>query len=106
MRRSETSRRSSEETSSSDTVPLSTPSPSRIQSSGKRAEPRRLTAEDVTGFIDSAKKLHAQRKPSAVMAEIEREHPVRVAGLRSAYKWLQKQLKKKGINPEEARWML
>lgn len=74
--------------------------------SGEPGTPRHPTEEEYMGWFEAA----AQRKPTvsfqAAIKKIEISNPYRLWRLKRDFKWLQRQFKKAGIDPEEARWFL
>jgi hypothetical protein len=62
-----------------------------------------LTPEDISAFIKAA--TERTEKP-AIIRKLEADHPVRMAGLRSGFRWFQRQIVRAGYSKEDARWML
>ena len=68
--------------------------------------PRRLREEDVVGFYEAA---HSQRGPmnrEQIIAALEKKNSYRMWRLRHDYKWVRRQMKKMGLNPDDARELL
>lgn len=76
----------------------------------KPTVPRPLTLEDRAGWADAQDRGHKiSRKPEtleAVRKLIKHRNPVRWMQLQRDYKWVQKEMKKLGLNPEDARYIL
>lgn len=74
-----------------------------VSVSGLRVKRRMTPAE-----LDSTLNYDAAPSPRQgwVRKRIEQEHPYRYAALQREYRWLQRRLKKMGLNPEDARWLL
>lgn len=72
-------------------------------------EPRRLTVQDLTAFQDAQDERFSKRelrRIEDVRAEISKVNPVKFWQMRRDFKWLQRQMKKLGLNPEDARYIL
>lgn len=69
------------------------------------ADPRSLTHEDVEGWNEKASNRTPPKTRAAIIASISRSNPMRYARLRRDYRWLQKQARKHGLSPEDARWL-
>lgn len=69
--------------------------------------PRDLTDEDFVDWDISIqnRKPTLQNKEHAIQA-IRRMNPYKWAEYKRNYKWVQKQMKKLGLNPEDIRWLL
>jgi len=66
--------------------------------------PRQLTPEDIASFDQQF--LEKPPPNREQMIEIlKRRNPVRWWRLQSDYRWMRRELKKAGRNPEDARWM-
>jgi hypothetical protein len=67
---------------------------------------RPLDEDDYISFDEAVQ----QRKPPRGIADIKKEltqrNFMRMYALRKDFRWLQKQMKKMGLNPEDARWIL
>lgn len=73
---------------------------------GKTNEKRKLREEDVIGFYEAA---HSQTSPKTreqIIAALERKNAYRMWRIRHDFKWLRRQLKKMGLNPDDARELL
>lgn len=71
-------------------------------------QPRDLEDEDLEGW-ESASEAGFHIKPRTreeVRAALRRRNPVRWAQCRSDLRWAERQMKKLGLNPEDARFML
>lgn len=68
--------------------------------------PRPLTPDDVGSFFKAAEKPKPPVKDAAwVRKQLSVRNPVRWARLQRDYRWMQKSMKKMGLNPEEARYI-
>jgi hypothetical protein len=65
--------------------------------------PRQLTDEDIAWFEDT--KLDKPLTMEDVKALLRQRNPVRWWRLQNDFKWMQRQLRKMGRNPEDARWL-
>jgi hypothetical protein len=61
-------------------------------------------------FGDSDYDRAANDRPPTYMpsfkAQLVAQHPYRMKALEGHMRWLEKQLKRRGLNPEDARWVL
>lgn len=71
-----------------------------------RSRPRRLREEDIVDFYAATEKRTGPMRRQDILAYLERKNAYRMWRLRHDYKWLQKQMKKLGHNPEDARELL
>ena len=68
---------------------------------------RKLTDEDIDGFYAAAEKRPMKERTIVnIQEEIKLKNPVRWNRMQRDLKWLKKQMRKMGLNPEEARWVL
>ena len=70
---------------------------------------RDLTEEDRLGWYDAGTEREKAIRPKTiadVQALVRNRNPVRWRQLQGHYKWLQKELTRMGLNPEDARYML
>lgn len=79
----------------------------RVKYKGKPK--RRLTENDVLGWIEIAEKREGQ--PPRLTRDqwisyLRAKNPVRVRRMQSDFKWAQRMLLKIGVDPEEVRWLL
>lgn len=71
-------------------------------------QPRELTPEDRAGWNDALDR-RASMKPQtveSVRALIRQRNPIRWRQLQNDIKWVEKEMKKLGLNPEDARSIL
>jgi hypothetical protein len=71
--------------------------------------PRPATDDDRAGWFSAA--TEADKPPALntreqLITHLRHKNPVRVHRLRKDFKWMQKEMKKLGRNPEDARWLL
>jgi len=71
-------------------------------------ERRDLTEEDRLGWYDAgtSRKGPADRTIQDVRALVRNRNPVRWRQLQKNFKWVQKEMRKLGLNPEDARYLL
>lgn len=73
--------------------------------SKNRGAPRPLSGVDITAFIEAA-----ESKPPRGVPEMRRyvqlKNPVRWRRMQRDFRWMQRKMKKLGLNPEDARWLL
>jgi len=76
----------------------------------ERAVPRDLTEDDRLGWYDAgterSKKAPRPSTIEDVQKLIKNRNPVRWYSLQSDFKWVQKEMRKLGLNPEDARYIL
>lgn len=75
----------------------------------KSNKPRDLTEADRLGWYDAGDEREKSIKPRTVQdvqSLIRNRNPVRWRQLQGHYKWLQKEMKRIGLNPEDARYIL
>lgn len=75
----------------------------------RKPDRRRLTTEDVEGFMTAASKQ--EREPAvnrklAMADALFKANPWRWWRLKGDAQWARKTLRKAGFNPEEIRWLL
>lgn len=73
------------------------------------ATPRPVTDDEFESWFAAATEQdeppkHLNRKQLLMMLKVK--NPIRMRRLRKDYAWMQRQLKKVGANPEDARWLL
>ena len=68
--------------------------------------PRKLNEDDVFSFNLSAQKRMPVRTRQDIMAHMERKNGWRWWRLKHDYKWLQREMRKLGYNPDEAKDLL
>jgi len=66
--------------------------------------PRFPTDDEVKAWLRSADSR--QHNAMNVRKELRRRNPVRWNRMQGDFHWMQKQLKKMGLNPDDARWYL
>ena len=72
-----------------------------------RGQPqRRLTSDDVDSFVEAATLRKEPRTTAQARAAIRQSNPVRWWRLQGDLKWLRREMKRMGLNPEDARWIL
>lgn len=80
------------------------------QGVSRQSEPRDLTEQDVLGWADALdRREKAPIKPRTIQdvrALIRNRNPVRWNQMQRDFRWVQKQMKKAGLNPEDARYIL
>lgn len=62
--------------------------------------------EDFELFFEAAENRITPRSKSKIIAEIEKKNSYRWWRIRHDYKWLKRQLKRMGYNPDEAKELL
>lgn len=70
---------------------------------------RDLTEEDRTGWqeaMDSREQSIKPRTIQDVQALLRHRNPIRWNQLRRDFRWMQKEMKRMGLNPEDARYIL
>lgn len=67
---------------------------------------RPLREEDVLGFFEATEHRSAPMTRDQVIAAIEKKNSYRWWRIRHDYKWLKRQMKKLGQNPDDARELL
>lgn len=72
----------------------------------RQNQKRRLNDEDVLGFFTAADSRSGAMTRDEVIAAIEKRNAYRLWRIRHDFKWLQKQMKKLGQNPDDARELL
>lgn len=74
-----------------------------------KSERRDLTEDDRLAWYDAGSEREKAIRPQTiadVQALVRNRNPVRWRQLQGHYKWLQKEMKRMGLNPEDARYML
>lgn len=71
-----------------------------------RNKPRKATEDDIAGWFEAAEMQRGPKTRAAIIAALERKNKYRMWRLRYDYRWLQKQLKRMGLNPEDAKELL
>jgi hypothetical protein len=75
----------------------------------RTSQPRNLTEADRIGWADAQDSRESSMKPRTtqdVRALVRNRNPIKWAQLQGNYRWLQKEMKKMGLNPEDARYIL
>lgn len=72
----------------------------------RRNEKRRLREEDIVSFYAAAEQRKGPMTRDEMLAALERKNSYRMWRIRHDFKWLKKQVKKMGHNPEDARELL
>lgn len=70
---------------------------------------RDLTEDDRLAWYDAASEREKAIRPQTiadVQALVRNRNPIRWRQLQGHYRWLQKEMKRLGLNPEDARYML
>ncbi len=67
---------------------------------------RALRDEDVIEFFAAADNRTGSKTREQILADLERKNSYRMWRIRHDFKWLKKQMKKMGQNPEDARELL
>lgn len=73
------------------------------------ATPRPVTEDEYDSWFAAAMEQDEPPKHlnrNQLLAALRLRNPVRMRRLRKDYAWMQRQLKKLGANPEDARWLL
>lgn len=71
-----------------------------------KGPPRTLNDADYVGFFEAADRRVKPKTREQMIAYIESRNAFRWWRLKHDYKWLKKQCKKMGLNPDEARELL
>lgn len=69
-------------------------------------QPRTLDDTDLDYFWSAANTRRRALTRDEIIAYLEMRNPTRMWSLRRNYRWVQKQMKKMGLNPEDARELL
>lgn len=80
-----------------------------VGSQSKSNVRRDLTEDDRLAWYDAASEREKAIRPQTiadVQALVRNRNPIRWRQLQGHYKWLQKEMKRLGLNPEDARYML
>lgn len=72
----------------------------------KRTGPSKLNDQNISDFDLATRARKPLRNKEDIWAELKSRNPVRVNRLQRDYRWVQKQMKKMGLNPEDARELL
>lgn len=75
----------------------------------KGKPPRRVTDDEVLGWIDISEKregLPPKIDRDQWLAYLRAKNPVRVRRMTNDFRWAQRMLLKIGVDPEEVRWLL
>lgn len=67
---------------------------------------RLLTDNDIDSFNEAADQRKPQRTQTNIIEALRKKDGHRMWRLQRDYRWMQKQMKKMGLNPEDARWLL
>lgn len=68
-------------------------------------EPRLLGDDDYDEIFANTYPVR-ERKRKDIQTTIRESNPIRWARLQRDYRWVQRRMKKMGLNPEDARWIL
>lgn len=72
-----------------------------------KGKPRRdMTSNDAAMFDTAAYERPPSPSKQKIIDDIRLTNPVRWARLNREYRWFQKQLRKRGLSPEDARYLL
>jgi len=72
----------------------------------KANKPRRLTEEDYVGFFEATERRTGPMTRDQIIEAIRQKNPYRWWRIQYDYRWLKKQVKKLGLNPDDARELL
>jgi hypothetical protein len=72
----------------------------------KTSEPRDLTIDDRLAWNTAMEDRTSLRTKEDIRKVMSNRNPVRFWQLQRDFKWLQRQMKKAGLNPEDARYIL
>lgn len=72
----------------------------------RNRDKRQLREEDVLGFYEAAESRKPMMTRDDILAALERKNSYRMWRIRHDFKWLQRQLRKMGHNPDDARELL
>ncbi len=67
---------------------------------------RPLTEQDFDGFRAAADERPKPRTIEDIRRRLTERNFVRMNRLQKEYRWMQREMKKMGLNPEDARWVL
>jgi len=73
---------------------------------GRSKEQRQLRDEDVMSFYAAAESRTGPMTRQQVIAALEKKNSYRMWRIRHDFKWLRRQMKKMGQNPDDARELL
>lgn len=69
--------------------------------------PRVPTSEELDSWFDDGKQVPpSNHTRESIRSAIKSRNPVRFNRMMRDFRWMQKQMKKMGLNPEDARWLL
>jgi hypothetical protein len=69
--------------------------------------PRFLDDRDLSGWFNAAIEAQTSRRTQEDIARhIKSRNPIRWRRLQRDLRWVKKEMKKLGLNPEDARWLL
>ncbi len=71
-----------------------------------RSKKRTLRDEEILGWFEAADARKPTMTRDDLIKYLEKKNSYRMWRIRYDYKWVQKQLKKLGMNPEDARELL
>jgi len=69
-------------------------------------KPRRLSGDDIASFYKAADNRTSPLTREEILARLQRKNSYRMWRIRYDFRWLQRQMKKMGQNPEDARELL
>jgi hypothetical protein len=72
----------------------------------KPTEPRSLTPDDRLAWDTALEKPRPERDVEAIRRLMRNRNPVRWHQVQSDVRWLRRQMKKAGLNPEDVRYIL
>ena len=73
----------------------------------KGQPPRTLTDEDKAGWFAAAmEQPRSPRTMESLREDVRRRNPVRWRRLQRDIRWVRKEMKRLGLNPDEWRWIL
>lgn len=78
----------------------------RMRAKAERLQKRQLRDEDILGFYEAADARKPMMTRDEVIAHLKRKNSHRMWRIGYDYRWMQKELKKLGMNPDDARELL
>jgi hypothetical protein len=76
------------------------------EQSQRSNQTRKLTDQDYHDFNVAAESRQPPKNIDLVAAEIKASNPHRWRRMRGDHRWLRKKLAKRGMNPDDARWLI
>lgn len=61
---------------------------------------------DISGWLDAADKRPKEHTRESIAQHIRRRNPIRWRNLQNDIKWVKKEMKKAGLNPEDWRYIV